>query len=76
MRAYVENVGIVGCRKVVGEDGKERTYGKFYTENGELLDFTADGELHDDLTMCFSGYIDVAWGVGKNGKWCSCRICN
>lgn len=74
MRVYVENVGLVGCRAVVGEDGKTRTYGNIYTDKGELLAFSSDAELHDDLTMGFSGYMDVSWGVGKNGKWFSCRI--
>ena len=74
MKAYIENVGLVGCRSVVGEDGKTRTYGNIYTEGGELLSFTSESELHDDLTMGYSGYADISWGIGKNGKWVSCRL--
>lgn len=74
MKVYVENVGLVGCRTIVGEDGKERTYGKFYTDDGELLDFVSEVPLKDDLTMGFAGYVNISWGVGKNGKWCTARI--
>lgn len=73
MRVFVENVGLVGCRSVVGEDKRERTFGKLYTADGELLDFSSDMPLNDDLSMTFSGFFDIAWGTGKNGKWASCR---
>lgn len=74
MKVYVENVGLVGCRSVVGEDGKTRTYGNIYAPGGELLPFSADVPLNDDLSMGFSGYFDISWGTGKNGKWAICRL--
>lgn len=73
MIVYVENVGLVGCRTSVNAEGKEVTYGSIYTRNGELLPFSANCPLSDDLTCGFSGNFDISWGTGKNGKWVSCR---
>lgn len=73
MIVNVEGIRLVGCRAVVGEDGKERTYGNIYTDAGELLPFSCDYEVRDTLAET-SGQLDISWGSGKNGKWVRCKL--
>lgn len=74
MLVVASGLRIVGCRSVVGEDGKTRTYGNLYTQEGELMPFSSDKVLADNLVDDAEYTLDVKWGTGKNGKWFNCRI--
>ena len=73
MIVTVEDVRFVGCRVVVGEDGKEKTYGNLYTKEGDLLPFSCDYEVQDSLNGA-GAKLDITWGSGKNGKWVRCVL--
>lgn len=69
-----ENMCVVGCRKAVGKDGIERTYGNLYDMvTCEMYPFTADFEVKDCLKP-ISGKLEIRWGAGKNGQWVGAKL--
>lgn len=73
MRVTAKNVRLVGCRVVEQANGAKVTYGSLYTEDGELLSFSADKELKDSMEPKTYDLL-ISWGTGKNGKWSRCEL--
>lgn len=64
---------ILECRKVVGQDGTAKTYGKLYA-GGDAIPFSTEVTVTDDIENKYHGVLDVKMGVGKNGNWASAKL--
>lgn len=70
-----EKARLIECRRVVGQDGTAKTYGKLYAaEGGESMAFSTELQITDDITNEYRGTLDIKMGTGKNGSWASCKL--